>query len=168
MKRWQKIILILVLVIFIVGILGIIVYKKAFEPVVNEKIDKVIEKVEKTIRDENFQKQVDDITQSIIADGVITEDSIPTYQNLKTKDKSNTKKTNSIETLKAKLKAAMTAEEFAFALSLYSRIDLGYAQSLLANDREAAKQYIYSKASPEEISRALEIYAKYSYILTEN
>lgn len=168
MKKSQKIVLIIILVIFILVIEGFIVYKKAFEPILNEKIDKAIEKVEKTINDENLQTRIDDITQSMIDDGVINEESIPTYQSLKQKDKNKENKSASKQDLKAKLKAAMTAEEFAFALSLYSRIDLGYAQSLLATDREAAKKYIYSKASKQEISRALEIYAKYSYLLSEN
>ncbi len=166
MKKWQKIVLISVLVIFVLGIVGFIVYKKAVEPVLNEKIDKVIEKVEKTMNDENFQKKVDDIAQSMMDDGVITEESTPIYQSLK-KAQSVIDKPAQKKDLKARLKEAMTAEEFAFAMSLYSRIDLGYAQSLLASDREKAKQYIYSKATKEEISRALEIYAKYSYILAE-
>ena len=168
MKKWHKIVLISVLVIFVISIIAIAIYKIKFEPIINDKIDKAIEKVETTIKDENFQKQVDDITQSMVEDGVISENNIPTYENLDEKDKDKIKNASKKQDLKAKLKAAMTAEEFAFALSLYSRIDLGYAQSLLATDRAAAKQYIYSKATRAEISRALEIYAKYSYLLTEN
>lgn len=168
MKKWQKILLIIILVIFILSVIGIAVYKIKFEPVINQKIDKAIEKVETTIKDENFQQQVDDITQSMVEDGVISQENIPTYENLDEKDKDIIKKASKKQDLKSKLKAAMTAEEFAFALSLYSRIDLGYAQSLLVTDRAAAKQYIYSKASKDEISRALKIYNKYSYLLTEN
>ena len=152
MKKWQKIILISVLVIFVLGIIGIAIYKIKFEPIINDKIDKAIEKVEKTMNDENFQKRFDDIAQSMMDDGVITADSVPTYQSLKNKDKNSENKPVSKQDLKAKLKAAMTAEEFAFALSLYSRIDLGYAQSLLATDRKAAKEYIYSKFFSQTMS----------------
>ena len=41
------------------------------------------------------------------------------------------------------------SDEFAFALSMYNRIDLGYAQSLLNTDRSAAKEYIYSNGWSE-------------------
>lgn len=67
--------------------------------------------------------------------------------------------------LRSRMKAAMTASEFAFATYMYGKIDLGYAQSLYATDKAAAKQYIYSRVSASEISRALEIYAKYAYLV---
>lgn len=178
MKKWQKILLIILLVIVTLIVSGIIIYKVKLEPVVEEKIDVAIEKVEKTIKDESFQEQVDSMAQSMIDDGVIAVESIPTYNQIKTENEQRREAAQKAKatptpsptpmtkkSLKEKLKAAMTADEFAFALSLYSRIDLGYAQSLLKTDRAAAKAYIYSKASSAEISRALEIYAKYSYLL---
>ncbi len=216
MKKWQKVLIIIACIITVLFVAGVIVYKVYLAPVIDDKIGDVAVKMSQIINDESFQSQIDEMAQSMMDDGVIKPEDVPTYNKMKLENeakrredeeaaqriveqivaedegkKGNTVKTPKPEktpteeapqnvvkeekketpapltkkTLMERLKAAMTADEFSFALSMYRRIDLGYAQSLLKTDRAAAKEYIYSKASPAEISRALEIYAKYSYLL---
>jgi len=60
---------------------------------------------------------------------------------------------------------AMSPSEAAFAISVYNRIDINHALSLYKTDKAAAKKYIKERLSSGEISRAFEIYSKYSYLL---
>ena len=214
MKKWQKVLIIIACIITVLSIAGVVVYKVYLAPMIDDKLGDVAVKMSHIINDESFQSQIDEMAQSMMDDGVIKPEDVPTYNKMKLENEakrreeeeaaqrtleqivaeedakkgksSKTPKPEATEdvpqsvvkdekkenaaplnkkTLRARLKAAMTADEFAFALSMYNRIDLGYAQSLLKTDRAAAKAYIYSKASPAEISRALEIYAKYAYLL---
>jgi len=64
-------------------------------------------------------------------------------------------------------KAEMTAEEFAFSMHIYSKVDVGYVTSNIGTNREAVKAYAKRTLSSSEISRSLAIYSKYSYILKQ-
>lgn len=177
MKKGKKIIIILLAVVLIIATAVFTTYEFYVEPILETKVEKVAEK----INDGSVQKVVDSVAQEMIADGVIAPESIPTYsqyaQEQITPDDEVVQtvsptpapapKPNKKKSLMERLKEAMTADEFAFAMSMYRRIDVSYGMQLMKTDRAAAKEYVYSKASPSEISRALEIYAKYSYILRE-
>lgn len=204
MKKWHKVVLIILSILLVIGIAGFTVYKKIIEPMIDEKLDIVIEKLEVVSENTELQDEIDSMVQIMIADGVITEESIPTYNQLRNeeleKKKQNeeteksmpeenksgneqkpvkeaeeapipaatptpTPKPTSKDDLRSRMKAAMTAEEFSFASSMYGKIDLGYAQSLYSSDKATAKEYIYSRLTSAEISRSLEIYAKYSYLV---
>ena len=71
------------------------------------------------------------------------------------------------KTLMERVKEAMSPDEFAFAMSIYSRIDTGYVLSNMNTNRAEVKAYVQRTLSGAEISRALEIYGKYSYLLSE-
>ena len=60
---------------------------------------------------------------------------------------------------------AMSPSEASFAISVYNRVNISHALSLYKTDKAAAKKYIKECLSPGEISRAFEIYSKYSYLL---
>lgn len=203
MKRWHKVILIILSILLVIGISGFIVYKKVIEPMIDEKLDIVIDKLEEVSENVEIQDEIDSMVQTMIADGVIAEESIPTYNQLRNEELEKKKQNEEMENkasgeenklsneantekkaeaapatsvaptskpadkddLRSRMKAAMTADEFSFASSMYGKIDLGYAQSLYSSDKEAAKEYIYSRLTSAEISRSLEIYAKYSYLV---
>lgn len=223
-KNWKKITSVILCCLLVFAVAGIITYKKFLEPIINQKIDTVIKTIEKVSNNEASQKKIDSVVQSMIDDGVITEESIPQYMKLKEENEAQWNEQRILEQVKkveqekekasgethekqeqtdekipaqnkeeapekkpatptpaptatpkteaasggdlrSRMKAAMTASEFAFATYMYGKIDLGYAQSLYATDKAAAKQYIYSRVSASEISRALEIYAKYAYLV---
>ena len=203
MKKWQKVILIILIVLTVLGVSGYIVYKKVIEPIIDEKLDIVIDKLEVVANSDEMQDEIDDMVQIMIDDGVITEESIPTYNQLRYENQEKRKQREQEENerkrqeeeyrlkreqgadvvplppptptptptpinkkdLKTRMKEAMTAEEFSFAVSMYGKIDLGHAQHLYSTDKAAAKEYIYSRLTSAEISRSLEIYAKYSYLV---
>ena len=70
-------------------------------------------------------------------------------------------------TLIERAKAEMTAEEFAFSMHIYGKVDVGYVTSNIGTNREAVKAYAKRTLSSSEISRSLAIYSKYSYILKQ-
>ena len=167
LKKMWKIIIVIFAVIVILTLGMFITYRVALRPVLEKKVEQVANK----INDGTVQKIVDSVAQEMIQEGAISQESIPTYSQYTEETQKEqvpvaTKKPNN-KPLMQRLEEAMTVEEFAFAMSLYKRIDINYAMNLLKTDRPAAKKYAYSKATAEEISRALEIYAKYAYILSE-
>lgn len=168
MKKAKKIILIFLSVVVVLVGGTLLAYRFALRPVLEKKVEQVAHK----INDGSLHKVVDSVASEMIQEGIISEESIPTYnqyasEQVEDKAPEVTTKPLKKKTLMQKLEEAMTAEEFAFAMSLYSRVDINYGMHLLNTDRQAAKEYVYSKATPAEISRALEIYAKYAYILRE-
>lgn len=66
-----------------------------------------------------------------------------------------------------RVKEAMTPEEFSFAMSVYGKLDVGYVTSNMNSNREEVKEYVKSVLSSSEISRCIDIYGKYSYLLSE-
>lgn len=64
-------------------------------------------------------------------------------------------------------KAAMTADEFAFAMSMYNKLDIGYITGNIHSHRKEVKEYVKNTLTGAEISRCLDIYTKYSYILQD-
>ncbi len=71
------------------------------------------------------------------------------------------------KTLMERVKESMTADEFSFAMSIYGKIDVNYVLSNINSNREEVKDYVKSHLSGSEISKSLNIYAKYSYLLSE-
>lgn len=51
--------------------------------------------------------------------------------------------------------------EKAQARSIMGKVDIGYAQSLLATNKSELKKYIYSCLSASDISTAMSLYSKY-------
>ncbi len=70
-------------------------------------------------------------------------------------------------TLIERAKAEMTADEFAFSMYIYGKVDVGYVTSNIGTNREAVKAYAKRTLTSGEISRSLSIYSKYSYILKQ-
>lgn len=257
-RNYKKVLTVILCVFVVLGVSGVICYKKLIEPIIDQKLDVVIATLDSISNNEETQRKIDSVVQSMIEDGVITEESIPRYMKMMKENEANWNEEKIVEELKAaaeenentantgnlsvaqgendsqaanaaeekatqtqkennasvsestkgqttsasssgaatstqtstatsaaddkaateqqssggsskdlrtRMKEAMTASEFAFASSMYGKIDLGYAQSLYAQDKAAAKEYIYSRVSSSEISRALEIYAKYAYLV---
>lgn len=72
---------------------------------------------------------------------------------------------NKNQSMTERVLSAMTPAEASFTMSVYNKVDINHALSLLKTDREAAKAYVKSCLTSAEISRSFEIYRKYSYLL---
>ena len=152
----------------------------------NAQINDAVEKIDTIINDENTKIQVNEFVQQLVDDGVLDEQQIDQYVkvieeepdlslniNGKTLGKGETSKpTEAPKSEKPKSKterilSAMTPAEASFAMSVYSRVNVNEVMSLMKTDKAAAKKYVTDRLSSEEISRALSIYSKYSYLLKE-
>ncbi len=94
-----------------------------------------------------------------------TEQNAPKTQKENHASTTPTRSSENSTSLMDRVKSAMTADEFAFAMSVYSRVDTGYVLSNINTNRAAVKKYIQSVLSGDEISRSLAIYNKYSHLL---
>lgn len=69
-----------------------------------------------------------------------------------------------------RISAVATSEEMADGLAIISKLDMGYVASLMADgltssEKTELKNYVYSKLTSSEISRALQLYNKYKKYL---
>lgn len=162
MKRKYK-------VLIAIGIVLVIIAGAAFgvyEFYGKQKIEETLEKAQQVLTDENLRKEVDAFVLEMEETGVLDELQVQTYN--EQKENYVSKEANETEramTLMEKVKAAMTAEEFAFAMSMYGKVDVGYVLSHIHTNRAAAKKHIKSVLTSDEISKSLAIYNKYSYLL---
>ena len=69
-------------------------------------------------------------------------------------------------TLYDKIKSRVDAADWTKIYAIYSKLNIGYISSI-ATDREKLKQYLHSSLSDDEYKTAMEMYLKYSYIITE-
>ncbi len=168
MKRRNKVLLIIGIVLAIVAVTAFGVY----EFYGKNKIENALEKAQQVLADEDLRKEVDTFVAELEETGVLDAEQVQEY----TEQKENYQQHSVVSsattapdkkpaTLMDRVKAAMTAEEFAFAMSMYGKIDTGYVLSYMYTDRAAVKKYIKSVLTSDEISRSLAIYNKYSYLL---
>ncbi|MBP3360541.1 MAG: hypothetical protein J6N52_06790 [Clostridia bacterium] len=204
MKKWQRICLIIVIVAGILSGTGYGVYKVAFEP----KVEQALERAQTVLNNEAFQDEIDKFVQEMIESGALQDADIQNYVQFKTSrdEKKNveaaggeadssstaapetkpapanpapakpapkatappaTAKPAKSKKLIDRVKEAMTPEEFSFAMSIYNKLDVGYITSNMNSKREEVKAYVKSVLSSSEISRCIDIYGKYSYLLSE-
>ena len=158
MKRKYK-------VLIAIGIELVIIIGAAFgvyEFYGKDKIEKTLEKAQQVLTDEDLRAEVDTFVMEMEQAGVLDEAQVQSYKEQKENDIASYPEA---KTLMDRVKAAMTAEEFAFAMSMYSKLDTGYILSNIYTDRPAVKKYIKSVLTSSEISKSLAIYNKYSYLL---
>ena len=178
LKKWQKVILIL-LAIIIAIVLG---FSAFFNFYVKDKIEDALVKVQQVICDPELQKEIDSIVNEMIESGelqISQLDEYMHYQNaIEQMDaQQNTEPdagnatgqvpspTDKPVSLYDRVKAEMTADEFAFAMYIYGKVDIGYVTGNIHSNREGVKRYIKSVLTSDEISKSLTIYKKYSYLL---
>ncbi len=70
------------------------------------------------------------------------------------------------ETAYDRISSVASKKEMSDGINIIGKLDMGYLSSLLsggltASEKKTLKQYIYSKLTKQEISRALELYKKY-------
>lgn len=185
MKKWKKVLIIILCIIAALAAAGISVYKLYVEPKI---VDPALLKVQEALNNENVQQSVDSFVNEMLESGVLQESDIQEYIDLRAVQEieNAVKEHNDAEaaaqakptskptatpkkkmTLIERAKAEMTADEFAFAMSVYSRVDVNFILSNIGTNRKAVKEHAKSRLSGAEISRALKIYSKYSYILRE-
>ena len=187
MKKGTKIFLGIVAALLLLFGGAYLGYKMKVEP----SIEKELEKVQEVLEDDEFKQKVDKIVFDFQNSGILTDESINDYLKSRGLSSSGQSQNSDLQgnTLAAhdiyssqnapttdapkkstklvdRVKDAMTADEFAFAMSVYNRLDIGYCTSNMNSDREAVKAYVRSVLSDAEISRALSIYSKYSYLLS--
>lgn len=199
MKKRNKILLTVLIIVALLlgGAYG--TYKFYFEPVV---LEKTLEKAQNVLTDEKVQDEVQKFVDDMLQSGVLQDNDLTEYIDYKAKEeaakqekaaeaqqvnvqdnatdpKSESKPQKSEPTPKPqptqktkkplmdRVKSAMTADEFSFAMSIYGKIDVNYVLSNINSNREEVKQYVKSNLTSSEISRSLNIYAKYSYLLSE-
>ncbi len=184
MKKVKKILIILLIVIIaLVGIFfggkyALIKYLSG-----NDKINELVDKAAEIVSDEKVQREIETMVNEMIEDGTLNVEELDTY--MEYRDKANqlatpapaepvtaatpapTKAPVKGKTRTERILNAMAPSDAAFARSMFGRINLNHALSLWSTDQPAAKAYIKSCLSSGEISRALGIYSKYSYLLKE-
>lgn len=156
----------------------------------NSKVNDMVQKIETVITDENAKLQLNEFVQQLVNDGVLNEQQIDDYVkvienepelslNVNGKTIGETTSNSAEATVQPKasdktpksktekILSAMTPSEASFAMSVYSRVSMSEVMSLMKTDKSAAKKYVTDRLSSDEISRALAIYSKYSYLLKE-
>ena len=162
MKRKNK-------VLIAIGVVLVIIIGTAFgvyEFYGKNKIEETLQKAQQVLTDETIRKEVDAFVEEMVEAGVLDEVQVQEYKEQKAPQVAEkTPAPSKPKTLMERVKAAMTAEEFAFAMSMYSKVDAGYVLSNITKDRAAVKKYLKSVLTSDEISKSLAIYNKYSYLL---
>ena len=163
MKRKYK-------VLISIGIVLVILIGAAFgfyEFYGKNKIEETLQKAQLVLTDENLRKEVDSFVVEMEDAGILDNAQVEEYREQKEPQAMPEKTPSPAKpmTLMDKVKAAMTADEFAFAMSMYSKVDTGYILSNIYTDRPAVKKYLKSVLTSSEISKSLAIYNKYSYLL---
>ena len=163
MKRKYK-------VLISIGIVLVILIGAAFgfyEFYGKNKIEKTLEKAQQVLTDENIRQEVDTFVVEMEEAGVLDEVQVQEYKEQKENyvPAKPTPVPKESAALIDRVKSSMTTDEFAFAMSMYSKVDTGYVLSNINKDRAAVKKYLKSVLTSSEISKSLAIYNKYSYLL---
>ncbi len=171
MKKWQKVLTVLVSVIVVLA-LGLWAFYQLYA---KDKIEKTLEKAAVVLNDPKLQREVDSIAEEMLQQGELTpvqmqeymeyQDAMQKETSSSASTKPSTAPTAKPASLIDRVKAAMTADEFAFAMSIYGKLDIGYVTGNLHSNRNGVKKYVKSVLSSDEISRSLTLYKKYSYLL---
>ena len=183
MKKWHKVLIAVLAVLVVAVVAAVCVYQYYAK----EKIEKALEKAQTVLQDENLRKEIDDFVNELVESGELDESQLEEYLEYKDAMDSETATptpapqvpeatqkpvttpapipTPKPKTLMERVKAEMTVEEFAFAMSMYGKIDVNYCLANYYTNRNAVKNHIKSRLTGAEISRSLAIYGKYSYIL---
>ena len=163
MKRKYKVLIAIgaVLVILIGGAFGV------YEFYGKNEIEKTLEKAQQVLTDESIRQEVDSFVVEMEEAGVLDQIQVQEYKEQKENyvPPKPTLAPEKSTTLIDRVKTSMTTDEFAFAMSMYSKVDTGYVLSNINKDRAAVKKYLKSVLTSDEISKSLAIYNKYSYLL---
>ncbi len=173
MKKWHKWLITVLILISAVIIASVCVYHYYAK----DKIEKALEKAQIILQDEKLRKEVENFADEMVENGELDGSQLEGYLAYKEAEEakaslaptqkpvSYTAPTPAPKTLMERVKEEMTAEEFAFAMSIYGKIDVNYCIANYYTNKKEVKKYIKSVLTSSEISRSLEIYGKYSYIL---
>ncbi|MBQ7975005.1 MAG: hypothetical protein IJ300_04895 [Clostridia bacterium] len=178
MKKWHKWIIAVLVSVAIIAAGTVCVYKFYAK----DKIEGALEKAQAVLQDETLKKEVETFVEEMVESGELDSSQLEGYLVYKEADSSQSPEpsqevkpesrsvsaptpTPKPKTLMERIRAAMTAEEFAFAMAMYGKIDVNYCFANYYTDRAAVKKHIKSVLTSSEISRSLEIYGKYSYLL---
>lgn len=136
-----------------------------------EKIENTLEKAQTVMNNQELQAEIDEMVGKMVADGEVEETQVQEYMEYKDALEQKPVATPSANAAKAtqrlmdRVRKAMTADEFAYAMYIYGKIDVKYVASNIVKNREEVKKYVKSVLTSEEISKCLTIYKKYSYLL---
>lgn len=172
MKKWHKVLIAVLVFILAVVLAGVCVYHYYAK----DKIEKTLEKAQTILQDEKLRKEIEGFADEMVLNGEMESSQLEGYLVYKDALENENKKTSPSvapaptatpkpKTLMERVKAEMTAEEFAFAMAMYGKIDVNFCLANYYTNRSAVKKHIKSRLTSDEISRSLEIYGKYSYIL---
>lgn len=164
MKRWHKVLIVIAVIVSLLALAATAFYKLYAE----EKIEYTLSKAQKILNDPDIQKNIDGIVDEMLQGGELDEEQMQDYMGYKeaiANEKSPAATQTKPLTLFERVKAAMTADEFAFAMYIYGKLDIGYVTGNLHSNRAGVKKYVKSVLTQEEISKSLTIYKKYSYLL---
>ena len=169
MKKWHK--LLIAIVVFITAV--IIALVCVYQYYAKDKIESTLQKAQTILQDESIRKEVENFVDEMVENGEIEDTELEGYIAYKeamalaetSAPAAKPVATPKPKTLIERVQAEMTAEEFAFAMSVYGKLDINYCLANYYTNKAEVKKYIKSVLSSSEISRSLEIYGKYSYIL---
>jgi len=176
MKKSKKILLIILIVLIVItGIIFGARYAVIKILSNNQQVNDLVDKAANIVNDEKFQQEVDKVVQQMADDGMLSEEALGDYNQYVQSAKPvpvpaatpTPTKAPQGKTRTERILNAMSPADAAFARSMYGKINLGYAMELMNTDMTAAKEYIKSCLTSGEISKALEIYSKYAYLLSE-
>lgn len=164
MKKWHKVLVVLAVVISLLALAATAFYKLYAE----EKIEYTLSKAQKILNDPDIQNNIDTIVDEMLQAGELGEEQMQDYMGYKeamTNEKPTSVAPAKPLTLFERVKTAMTADEFAFAMYIYGKLDIGYVTGNIHSNRAGVKKYVKSVLTQDEISKSLTIYKKYSYLL---
>lgn len=129
--------------------------------------NKILEDVETTLEEEDVKTYINDENPEE------TEELKSTIQDAKVRNEQQKSESTSVGGYKSKYEQAK--EEIAPAdlkdgMALAAKVDAGYILGLLsggltAEEKHELKMYLTARLSPSEISRGIQLFAKYSYLL---
>ena len=169
MKKWHKLLIAIVVFITVTIIALVCVYQYYAK----DKIESTLQKAQTILQDESIRKEVENFVDEMVENGEIEDAELEGYIAYKEAmapaetpaPSGKPVVTPKPKTLMERVQEEMTAEEFAFAMSMYSKLDINYCLANYYTNKAKVKKYVKSVLTSSEISRSLEIYGKYSYIL---
>lgn len=165
MKKCYKVLIAIVAVCLIIAVAVTAFYKLYAE----EKIEYTLLKAQKILNDPDLQKSIDGIVDEMIEAGELETEQMQDYmgyrESIEQEKSAGSAPAPKSLTLMERVKNAMTADEFAFTMQMYGKLDIGYITKNIYTDRASVKKYVKSVLTQDEISKSLTIYKKYSYLL---
>lgn len=181
MKKKTKIIITILIAAAALGLIG----TGGYYTIIRPKVEEALMKAQEFLEDEKIQVAVDALVEDMAQKGEMDDESLQEYNMYKeamdapvvTENKTTNplpatpaktpvpKLEDNESSLMKRVKAAMTKEEFSFAMSMYNKVDVSYCISMYFSDKKELKKYLKGVLTSEEISRSLAIYKKYSYLV---